>query len=223
MKNSWLVTDYNSFEIKDSFASNPWHVWIQPRQNYCDRGHWDWGNSGMGNFSRHPEPSYYFMSLQTALLELEEYLFRVHNGAPAPTQTRDLPTFDASTWVFKKSDSSYNHMRNTPNGGVVVTISSSDSETGPIWIADIEGIDTLDSADAFPRVYLHKESALSEMERFLKWRLEKTPFESTYDRAQMSRTVIETQGHDPSLMYGEHLQDLVTKETAVKQKSVVQF
>lgn len=223
MKNSWQVTEHNSFEIKDSFASHPWHIWIQPRQNYCDRGHWDWGNSGMAHFSRNPEPSYYFMSLHTALLELEEYLFRVHNGFPAPTQTRVLPSFDSNTWVFKKSDGSYNHMRNTSNGGVVVTVAPSESETGPVWVADIEGIESLDGADAFPRVYLHKESALSEMERFLKWRIEHVAFESTYDRAEMSRNTMETQGHDPLLAYGEHVRDLVSKENTVKQKSVVTF
>lgn len=221
MKNTWLVTDHNSFEIKDTFAGHPWHVWIGPRQNYCDRGHWDWGSTGLCNASREPEPSYYFMSLQTALLEIEEYVFRAHNGMPTPTAARSLPEYDPATWVVKKSDGSYNHMRNTPQGGLVVTVSPMDSETGPVWVADIEGIDSLDHSDAFPRVYMHKESALSEMERFLKWRLEKSPFENASDRAEMSRHKIETQGLDPLLQYGEHLRDLVTKNIESKPKTQV--
>ncbi len=221
MKNSWRVTEYNSFEINDVFNSNPWHVWIQPRQNYCDRGHWDWGNTGMGNFSRNPEPSYYYMSLHTALLELEEYVFRVNNGFPSPTRTRSTPDFDTNAWIFKKSDGTYNHMRNTPQGGVIVTVTPEESPTGQVWVAEIEGIESLDHSDAFPRVYLHKEAALSEMERFLKWRLEKVPFESTYDRAEYSRNQMETHGSDSTLVYGEHLQNMITTPTVAKTKSQV--
>ena len=70
--NQWTLTSYNSFETETVLAAQPWHVWINPRQGYCDRGHWDWGNSGSGPAGLSPEPSYYFMSLDTALLELEE-------------------------------------------------------------------------------------------------------------------------------------------------------
>lgn len=221
MKNTWRVTEYNSFEIHDSFNAQPWHIWVQPRQNYCDRGHWDWGHTGMGSFTRNPEPSYYYMSVHTAMLELEEFLFRVHNGCPSPSLTRTLPNFDNNMWIFKKSDGTYNHMRNTPHGGVIVTVSPDESETGPVWVADIEGISGLDGGDAFPRVYYHKEAALSEMERFLKWRLEKTPFESTFDRAEHSRNLMETQGADPALEYGEHVQKMVKVASVPKEKPQV--
>lgn len=219
--NQWTLTSYNSFETETVLAAQPWHVWINPRQAYCDRGHWDWGNSGSGPAGLSPEPSYYFMSLDTALLELEEYVWRSTTGNASPAPSRALPAFDAAAWVFRSKENAYYHMRNTAQGSVIVTVTEEESALGNVWVAEVEGIDSLDSADMFPRVYYHKEAALSEMERFLRWRLEHTPFESATEQARRTQDMMDTQGEDPRLKFGAHLESLVTKPSEGKPKKKI--
>lgn len=220
---SWTLTPHSSFEARPELSrQDPWHFWISPRQHYCDRGHWEWGYTGlMDPVLQQYMPSYYFMSIDTALAEVEEFMHRASAGHPAPTATRALPAFDQKGWMAKKSDGSYHTMRASAQGPVMVNIAPHATPYGQVWVADVEGIETLDHSDAFPRVYMFKESALSEMERFLKWRLDNVPFESTHAVVQRSQYKTQSTGQDENLVMGEHLQTLAQALTAPRKKTSV--
>lgn len=178
----WELTEYRTIELKQYFGEvGTWHMWLQERQSYCDRGHWNWGYTGLSAHHDVVEPSLYYLSWEAALTELEEFAVRTLTGSPSAITSRKLPNFSENEWVVDKSDKSFNKMLNGKNGGIFVKVSPHTGPTGPIWISEISGIDELDASDGFPRIYLHKEIALAETERFLKWRLNKEPFEYPYD------------------------------------------
>lgn len=220
---SWTLTPHSSFESHPELSrQDAWHFWISPRQHYCDRGHWEWGYTALLDpVLQQYMPSYYFMSVHTALAEVEEFMHRASTGHPAPTATRDLPSFDAKAWMVKKDNGSYHTMRASDRGAVMVSVTPHATPYGQVWVAEVKGVETLDHSDAFPRVYMFKESALSEMERFLKWRLDSVPFESTHAIAQRSQYKTQTTGQDETLVMGEHLQAIAQSLAPPRKKTSV--
>lgn len=220
----WELTEHRTIELKPHFDEvGTWHMWLQERQSYCDRGHWNWGYTGL-SVQGVLEPSLYYLSWENALLELEEFAVRTITGNPSAFSNRALPKFSENEWIVDKSDKSFNKMMNGKNGGIFIKVSPDTSPTGPIWISEISGIDELDASDGFPRIYLHKEVALAETENFLKWRLNKERFEHPYDVTSVLEDSLKNNQPDERLNVGEQLLLLMKEpELASKPKRTIVF
>lgn len=66
---------HKTLDLKFSVGSQPVHVWIAPRPQYCNRGHWQFGVMD-GPFGLDAADSFprYFMSLDAAIAEAEAWL-----------------------------------------------------------------------------------------------------------------------------------------------------
>ena len=149
------------------------HAWILPRQSYCDRGHWNWGIQGENMLLMEPEVAYYFMSEQTARSEIEELIFRSSTATPMPNNHLKA-NCDKNQWA-QSGPQKFMKMFPSSEGAVLVSVEWDDCATGGMWVANCEGIKHLDCSDAFPRRYFLLDNALSEMDLFCQWRLNKVP------------------------------------------------
>lgn len=73
---AWTPDDYGTLNLHPVPGA---HAWIQGRRPYCDRGHWEWGATGVPADHR-LAPSYYFMRLDVAQAEVEGFLARALFG-----------------------------------------------------------------------------------------------------------------------------------------------
>lgn len=165
----------DSFGTYNLFLDNNEHLWVQARPPYCDRGHWQLGSIGF----RYPngiEPSLYFQHIDTAIEEGELWAARLKGNPITWDCEESIPTDLKHSWDFEKG--CFKTQISTSNGSVDVCIQALGNETDPLWKLTIEGIDTLDEADAFPRHYLRLDHATHEAEAFLEWRLNRIPSES---------------------------------------------
>lgn len=161
-------------------------AWIQPRRNYCDRGHWDWGTQGLPFYSdKVPTPSYYFMRLDNGLAEIESWLARQLGGQYQGRTIHELNNTVNFSYVpgqhmelsWQKQDNSMQAFFPGKEGQIVARLVEKNTDSGPVFIFDAQGIGTLDDSDRFPRAYMDLDRALDEIESFFAWRLLKIPTE----------------------------------------------
>ncbi len=181
---AWQADDHGTLILRPHAQDPTAYVYLQGRRPYCDRGHWEWGCSGI--LADHTQaPSYYFMRLETARQEVEAWLGRLA-GLPYKGHTLiDLPTpweapFEQEPgrslgWEWKSGAGSrmvHAHVTD-PNTGaaVVLTITENAGLHGPVWTVTQEGLANVDASDRFPRVYMSLAHAQEETEAFLAWRL----------------------------------------------------
>lgn len=176
----WLPDQYGILNLNFTCNGRDTHVWLRARQPYCDRGHWDWGNMGVGYSPL--QPSHYFHHLHIAAAEIESFLRRVE-GERVVDQSMEAP--GAATHPNAEPDWAW---ESAPEGGFVLKAPSPEGEASlhitPIddlgertWRVNASGISSLDDADLFPRHYIHLKHAVVESEAFLAWRLHQRPAE----------------------------------------------
>lgn len=151
------------------------HAWLQARRPYCDRGHWEWGWSGLAGDGG-PEPSYYFMDLERMALEVQAWLQRLEGRWAL--EPEDVPVGPAAYepaadagWAWTGDPDA----RHLAHADARLTLVREAHPTGSCWTLTAEGIDGLDSADRFPRHYLSLTRAVREAESFLAWRMLRIP------------------------------------------------
>jgi hypothetical protein len=171
---SELIWHCDEHGVANLVGPNNETLWINKRQAYCDRGHWELGAVG---FYSTPQPSRYFHRVATAQREAELWLAR-SLGRPAAEGDVSCPVgwdeIEPTIWQ---------RVVEGPQGPVVCQLERSGDETNPVWGWTIpEGLnkppDQLDGSDAFPRHFLRAEHAVAEVEDFLMWRLDKVPAET---------------------------------------------
>lgn len=187
---AWQADDHGTLMLHLSSSEGGPYVYLQGRRPYCDRGHWEWGSMGISANHRQA-PSYYFMRLDTAQAEVEAWLGRLvgqaHQGptlADLPNEGRALfqqPQGQDLGWAWAPGDKAHTlnaHALDPASGEpVVLTLTETQGETGPLWTLTQQGVPNADDADRFPRVYLDLGHAQQEAEDFLAWRLLKVACE----------------------------------------------
>lgn len=182
-----LVLPGDLLGAPDGFA------WLQGRQHYCDRGHWDWGTQGIAVHALKeaaPMPAHYFMHLENGRLEIEAWLARglgaAHSGRTIETLSEgdidfQAPNTKGEGWSWERDGNTLHAMIEREEQKVQATITQQDTPSGPVFVFDVQsGIPTLDDADCFPRSYMDLDRALDEAENFFSWRLLKVPTQSPY-------------------------------------------
>lgn len=169
MKNPSLHWHCDSFGVCNLVGPADEHLWINKRPVYCDRGHWELGAMGM---HMNPQPAHYFQRLATAQREAELWLAR-SLGRPVPEGEVACPMGWKAT-----GPAAWQRSATGPTGLVMCQVARSGTAADPLWTWTVpEGLsshpDYLDASDAFPRHFLRASHAVSEVEAFLKWRLEK--------------------------------------------------
>lgn len=161
---AWQADDHGTLMLHLSSSEEGPYVYLQGRRPYCDRGHWEWGSLGIVANHRQA-PSYYFMRLDTAQAEVEAWLGRlvgqVHQGptlADLPNEGRTLFQQRHGQdlgWAWAPGDKAHTlnaHAVNPSTGEpVVLTITETHGETGPLWTLTHQGVPNADDADRFPR------------------------------------------------------------------------
>lgn len=190
---SWKSDIHGTLVLSGDLLGSPdGFTWLQGRQPYCDRGHWDWGTQGIAVHELNktaPMPTHYFMHLETGRLEIEAWLARglgaMHSGRTVDTLNQDLD-FQAQiakgeAWTWAREGKTLYTVIERDGQSVEATIEQKETPSGPVFIFDIQsGIPTLDDADRFPRAYMDLDHALSEAEHFFVWRLLNIPAERPY-------------------------------------------
>lgn len=72
--NNWTLDEFGCWNLYDDIANTHAHVWIQKRPAYCDRGHWIANVDGISTIDGADAFPRYFMNLERAKLEMEEWL-----------------------------------------------------------------------------------------------------------------------------------------------------
>ena len=175
---TWRSDAHGTYSLQPATADGG-HVWIQGRRPYCDRGHWEWGTLGVNVDRRHhPEPSYYFMRLDNALAEVEEWLRRLQRPGTSPALCPGSFTHGASPELdgrWEETDTGL--VAHVPGTEVRLTLTPVATPSGPTFRLDATGVPHLDEADRFPRRYFCAPLAQQEAEEFLAWRLLQRPAE----------------------------------------------
>ena len=128
-----------------------------------------------------PEPSYYFLRLDTAIAEIESWVVsRLSGSAAAVANTLaahvggfDQPQGRGAGWAWRL-DSDRRLVADAGDARAVLTWNA-DAPNGVVLTVD--GVDSLDDSDRFPRLYGSVARAIQETEDFLAWRLLKVPAE----------------------------------------------
>jgi hypothetical protein len=169
MTHAWQSDAFGTFVLDTGHA----RVWTEARPYHCDRGHWSLGMQGVFCEDGR-EPSLYFMELDTALREGELWLARAMGRPVVPMEEESLPPGLRLDWKVDPHATALS--ARTPDG---VDVELTHQGDGPmaVWTLTIDGIDSLDGADGFPRHYLRLEHAAMEAEGFLRWRLDHVPAE----------------------------------------------
>ena len=176
----WIPDPHGALTLELSTPFGQTSIWINARQTYCDRGHWQWGwQGGALGGSGVAEPSYYFMTQENARNEIEAWLAQVLGAKlPGPADMaerspmRDLP--GNAGWQ-RDSDTLVAHV-STPQGPGLARIEAKQGAEFGFYKFTVEGIEA-DDADRFPRFYASLDTAIDEAERFLAWRLLEVPSE----------------------------------------------
>lgn len=167
----WTCDDYGTTNLRTPAGG---HIWMQARRPYCDRGHWEWGSTGLPH-DPGITPSYYFMDLERGRDEIERWLGRVLGGEQAPCT---LPQISGSFtredgreagWQWRQDGK-----RLVAEAGQVRLLLRPDPASGSL-VMTADGIESLDDSDRFPRRYLDGATAVAEAEDFLAWRLLQHP------------------------------------------------
>ena len=164
---AWTSDEYGTSNLR---LQDGTHVWIQARRSYCDRGHWEWGCTGLNNAEG---PSYYFMRLDRARHQVQSWLSRQYPdiqppaclASPAPEFQH--PEGQRNGWRWEVSEHGW-----IAHAGPSQILVSLPDEKGDVIVQAL-GIDSLDTSDRFPRRYMDLSTAIAEMEDFLAWRLSK--------------------------------------------------
>lgn len=94
----WQLDSYNTLNLWVlNHEGAHIHVWIAPRQHYCDRGHWavhiDAPSLYIDAQDSFPR---YFMQLETAIIETEAWLrWRLHRRTATPAFAHLAEAHDA--------------------------------------------------------------------------------------------------------------------------------
>ena len=184
---AWTPDEYGTLMLPSPDNGKSWNIWIQGRRPYCDRGHWEWGYTGVPGMHSTPDVSYYFMRQTTAQAEMEEWLHRRLNGNPvnkgkiAQLGADDVKPQHALSqehgWKWKVKNEKLLEFKILHEGkSIVGTLKEKKADTGRYWTFDLNGVE-VDHSDCFPRSYLILEHALQEVEEFFVWRLLKNAIE----------------------------------------------
>lgn len=187
MSFAWTPDEYGTLMLSSEDKGESWNLWIQGRRPYCDRGHWEWGYTGVPGKEKTPDVSYYFMRQETAQAELEEWLHRRMKGEAhrkgkienlSPEQLilqHEASSQLKSNWVIKSEKTLEYHLQYRDQD-IVARIKEKKSDTGRYWVLDVENLD-IDGSDCFPRNYLILDHAIQETEDFFVWRMLKQAIE----------------------------------------------
>jgi hypothetical protein len=168
---AWTTDEYGTSNLH---LPGGGHVWIQARRTYCDRGHWEWGSTGI---SQDPTrtPSYYYMDLARCRAEVEQWLMEVLGGVTAPGRdhlaagTFSNPHGRQAGWTWQQQGQDL--VAVAADARLRLDFLPSDGSA----VVTAEGIPSLDGSDRFPRRYLDADVAQAEVEDFLAWRLLEIP------------------------------------------------
>lgn len=228
LNNDWQIkNEYNCVELRKKFDNNDWHAWILKRMDYCDRGNWNWNYNGPVFKKIYDEevnveyfkPSMYFISLENAIREINEFIFRVTNGVVKDAELGEVEKFNNfNSWVFKKSNNTYNQIFSHNNINAFATIEKNVTPLGDMWVLDIDCEELyLDASDDFPRKYFNKDIAFSEAERFIELRVKKNKTLFAEDELCNISNKVDENGIVKILTLPEDLKICVTNDKNIKK------
>lgn len=171
---AWESDEYGTSMLRFPDGS---YVWLQARQPYCDRGHWEWGSMGLPCDGT--EPSYYFMTLEHAREQVKRWVDHTRgisvpppDNTPPDNQLFSHPVGQENGWRWIQQP--HKLLAVADQARLELSWASSDPSS---VVLTASGIDTLDESDRFPRHYQGLATAVAEVEAFLAWRLRQVPAE----------------------------------------------